>query len=657
MNEQLAVVIPMLNEAAGVTATLRVLARQHDADFAVVIVDNGSSDGSPDVVRTFIERHGLTTWRVITETQKGTGAAADTGFRAAIDAGATMVARTDADCLPRRDWTANLRRALTPHAAGGDGLVMVGGHLVPRRDEGMAWWRRTLLAGTVEIAGTFGKVRPGNRDAAYVGPYIMAPGCNMAIRGETYLAVGGFPRTAIEELHEDRALVNAVRKVSADYAYRRDVVVASSSRRVQAWGIVNTLRWYRDHSWRGETVDIRATPVTPVTPTSRTTGGEQRWERRVLRAAHPIAFPLLDRIPGPVRRLPGLGVIVKDATLLRSVLMDSEHFTKNGPGAPSDLWTPILGPSVLLNMDGAEHAALRRTLTPLFSPSAVEPIVAASLAAPLADLTAALDAGERVDLVAHATRCARAVIGHLVGIPDGALDDDLFARMSAITGFVSLARPTLTPSQIEEARAVLAELGAYAAAAYAGDASTVPGRMRELGLSEREALGAVGAFVLTGTETLISYVPRMLAIWHDAGWWPQLVSSPELVEPAIAEALRVSTPTPMMLRSTTAATTIGDVPVKAGDRILLGTWWADNALGPLDVERNVAATMKQLWFGAGAHFCLGGPLALAQIRLTASALLERDDLRIVARSPRRNTLIPSYAELWIARQSVGKAGA
>ena len=112
--EQLAVVIPMLNEAPGVEATLRALARQRDTDFAVVVVDNGSTDGSAEVVGSFIERHALTTWRVIAEPQKGTGAAADTGFRAAIEAGASIVARTDADCLPRPDWTAAVRRALTP---------------------------------------------------------------------------------------------------------------------------------------------------------------------------------------------------------------------------------------------------------------------------------------------------------------------------------------------------------------------------------------------------------------------------------------------------------------------------------------------------------------------------------------------------------------
>ena len=79
-----------------------------------------------------------------------------------------------------------------------------------------------------------------------------------------------------------------------------------------------------------------------------------------MRAAHPVAYPLLRGIRRPVVRVPGLGVVVTDAALLRSVVMDTASFAKQGPGSPSDLWTPVLGPRVLLNMEGAEHAELRR---------------------------------------------------------------------------------------------------------------------------------------------------------------------------------------------------------------------------------------------------------------------------------------------------------
>ena len=109
----------------------------------------------------------------------------------------------------------------------------------------------------VHLAEAFGRVRAGNRDPAYRGPYLMAAGCNVAITAELYLAAGGFPRTAIEELHEDRALVNAVRRITADYARRSDVVVAGSSRRVRAWGLRRTLLWYKDHAYRPAVVDIR----------------------------------------------------------------------------------------------------------------------------------------------------------------------------------------------------------------------------------------------------------------------------------------------------------------------------------------------------------------------------------------------------------------
>ena len=249
--------MPVYDEAAGIRPTLDALAAQQDADFDAVFVDNGSRDGSADVIRAFAAAHGLGRWRVIDEPQKGTGAAADTGMRAAIDAGATLLARTDADCLPRADWTASIRRALTPKAESGRGLRLVGGELVPRRDEGVAWPTRVLLRGAVHLAEAFGRVRAGNRDPAYLGPYMMAAGCNVGITAELYLAAGGFPRTKIEDLHEDRALVNAVRRLTRDYARRSDVVVFGSSRRVRAWGLRNTLLWYKDHAYRPEVVDIR----------------------------------------------------------------------------------------------------------------------------------------------------------------------------------------------------------------------------------------------------------------------------------------------------------------------------------------------------------------------------------------------------------------
>ncbi|WP_199423656.1 glycosyltransferase [Actinotalea solisilvae] len=249
---RLAVVVPAFQEVAGIGATLTALRDQEDQDFDVVVVDNGSTDGTADVVRAFVERWGLTRWRVVEEQVKGTGAAADTGMRTAIAAGATLLARTDADCVPAPGWTRAVRRALSTD------LELVTGPMLPRSDDvpvGPA--RRAALRGAVALAARFGQVRPGNQDPAYLGPYLMCPGCNLAITADLYERAGGFPRTAIEDLHEDRALVNAVRRLTPRYGYRRDVVIHASVRRVHAWGLRRTLAWYADHRYRPELVDIR----------------------------------------------------------------------------------------------------------------------------------------------------------------------------------------------------------------------------------------------------------------------------------------------------------------------------------------------------------------------------------------------------------------
>jgi glycosyltransferase involved in cell wall biosynthesis len=241
-------VVPFYNEAGGIAPTLDALEAQTDTDFDVVFVDNNSTDGTADIIAS----RNRPRWRVVFEPLKGTGAAADTGMRAAIAAGAELLARTDADCLPRADWTASIRRSLEVQ-----GLELVGGELVPRRDEGLPLRTRALLRGAVFLAEAFGRVRKGNQDPEYKGPYMMAAGCNVGITSALYVAAGGFPRTAIEDLHEDRALVNAVRRVTGNYARKRDVVVYGSSRRVTAWGLKNTLLWYKDHEYRPEKVDIR----------------------------------------------------------------------------------------------------------------------------------------------------------------------------------------------------------------------------------------------------------------------------------------------------------------------------------------------------------------------------------------------------------------
>jgi len=393
-----------------------------------------------------------------------------------------------------------------------------------------------------------------------------------------------------------------------------------------------------------------------------------RREERVQRAAHPVVYPAMRALArrAPVVRVPGIGVVVSDAALARQVLLDTEHFSKLGPGSPADLWTPVLGPAVLLNMEGAEHAALRRALSGLFTARAVGELAQVEADAALGRLAERLLQGEEVDLVREVEELAGTVICRMTGLPptDAAVRES-FAAAREIVGLVRLHRRRLTPGQVRRARRVLGRITARACEAYrAGDPSTVPGRMATLGLSESEALGAVGAFVLTGTETIQSFVPRLVAIAADSGWLDRLLCAPrgsELRTKVVEEALRTTVPSPAMLRSVRAATTVAGVAVRPGDRMVIATISCCRAGGPFDPGAPVDPAIRHLWFGAGPHFCLGMPLALAQVDAVLDALAPvaaaGASLRVVERRVARGVLIPAYRKLVVAVSPAGSAGA
>ena len=378
------------------------------------------------------------------------------------------------------------------------------------------------------------------------------------------------------------------------------------------------------------------------------------WERRLYTAAHPVAYPLLTGIGrlGAVVRVPGVGVVVNSADAAREVLSDGEGFAKNGPGSSGALWTPVLGPSVLLNMEGPEHRSLRARLAGLFTPASAEALCGRVLPPIVERLDKGLRSGAVVDLVPVVQEAAGAVIGELIGFPGGDYLD-LFARGEEIVSMVGLRTRELSPAQVARAKAVLDDVVAPAAAAYRrGDPATAMGRMAGQGLSEDEALGAAAAFFLTGTETVATTVPRLIAMFCDHDIATALSTSmdgdPGRLDRAIDEGMRVIAPTPMALRRCVRTGRVGGVLVREGERVLISTLTCTRSAGPFSVDGE-RPDLRRLWFGAGPHYCVGAPLALAEIRALVRAVLAAAPLRIVRRHAARGVLIPAYRSLEVAR--------
>ncbi|MFD7458825.1 MULTISPECIES: glycosyltransferase family A protein [unclassified Streptomyces] len=230
------VVVPAHQEATRIGATLDALAAQRDLDFTLVVVDNASSDGTAEIAYEFA-RWAPFPVHVLREPEKGVGCAVDTGFRYAIEHGATWLARTDADCLPHPGWTAGARDALR-HGAG-----LVCGRIDARRDEHGPLGRAAFRA-LVRVAALFGRVRPAHhRRHGYLAPYRMHAGNNMAVTAALYQTVGGMPRRPSPT---DRLFLNRVRRRTTAIVHARHMVVENSTRRLRAYGLVGTARWYLD---------------------------------------------------------------------------------------------------------------------------------------------------------------------------------------------------------------------------------------------------------------------------------------------------------------------------------------------------------------------------------------------------------------------------
>jgi glycosyltransferase involved in cell wall biosynthesis len=238
------VVVPAFNEQERLGATLAALAAQTDTDFTLLVVDNGSTDATVEVARRFRAPFPV---EVLTEPEKGVGSAVDTGFRHAIARGAVHLARTDADCLPRPGWVAAARRAL----AAGDDLAC--GRVTARRDEHGPLGRASFRL-LVALAASFGRWRPEHRGPEFRAPYRMHAGNNMAITADLYQACGGMPRRPSPT---DRTFLNRVRRTTAAIGHHRDMVVENSTRRLRAYGLVGTARWYLDRGSGLRTADPR----------------------------------------------------------------------------------------------------------------------------------------------------------------------------------------------------------------------------------------------------------------------------------------------------------------------------------------------------------------------------------------------------------------
>ena len=189
MTAALSVVIPTRNRAGMVRGCLASLVAQTASvgTFEVIVVDNGSTDATPEVVRDFAEKLPL---RRVEERNPGLHAARHAGMKHAEFENLVFC---DDDVIADQVWLQSISEAFRD-----DDVVLVGGNNRPLFDTPVPgwlkrWWDRPFAGGRAMSYLSILDLGEGVFD---IDPGLIW-GCNFAMRKAFLTEVGGFHPDAL----------------------------------------------------------------------------------------------------------------------------------------------------------------------------------------------------------------------------------------------------------------------------------------------------------------------------------------------------------------------------------------------------------------------------------------------------------------------------
>lgn len=163
---KMSVIVCTYNGAATLKECLAGMRRLNYPDKEVIVVDDGSTDGVPQIAQQFPEV------RYIRQEHAGLSVARNTGASAATG---EILAYTDDDCVPEEDWLVWLAMAFRSRD-----VACAGGPNIPPPPQ------NTAQAAVIAAPGGPAHVLVSDTVAEHL------PGCNLAVRRGAFEAVEGF---------------------------------------------------------------------------------------------------------------------------------------------------------------------------------------------------------------------------------------------------------------------------------------------------------------------------------------------------------------------------------------------------------------------------------------------------------------------------------
>jgi cytochrome P450 len=323
---------------------------------------------------------------------------------------------------------------------------------------------------------------------------------------------------------------------------------------------------------------------------------------------------------------------------------------------PEDAWETFnwLHADALLENEPPKHTRLRRLVAAAFARGNIEarrPRIQELCAALLDDCEAKLLETGSFDAIAdYAEPLPVLVIADLLGVPD----DEIGPLRPWSQAIVKMYEYDRTEEDDRRAEQACREFAAYVDERVerrrvqpGDDLVTHLAQVEAEGdkLTAHELAATVVLLLNAGHEATVNgFGNGLVALMEHRDQWDRVVADPwGTATTAVEEMLRYDTPSALFERTALADVEVGGVTVQEGQRIaaLLGSANRDPEVfadaDAFDVGRD---PNPHIAFGAGIHFCLGGPLARLEMAQSLPMLAERfPDLRLTGAPEKRPTFV------------------
>ena len=295
-------------------------------------------------------------------------------------------------------------------------------------------------------------------------------------------------------------------------------------------------------------------------------------------------------------------------------------------------------PDSIINMDPPRHARIRKLAAQAFTPARLEKLrprmeeIVADVLDEMAELT------PPVDLVAAFARpLPLRIVCELLGIPFE--DQAKFVHWTDVIMTISSTTEEITQAYVEM-RPYFVEIVDRKRKDPGDDfLSILTQQSDEQGVLTHSELVSLGTFLLVaGHETTSTVIANSaLFLFRNPDQLAALRADPGLLPGAVEEMLRLSIPgVSPFPRIAVSDVTIGGVVIPQGSAVVVQY---ETALRDPDVYDHPDTfdirrrQVSQVFFGHGPHFCLGAPVARAEMEIGMWRLFERFPTLALAVSP------------------------